>query len=528
MANKNNFRVINGGKSGPGKNSGQGSRQRKTVKQKLNQPGLPAGMVNGDNIKDPQMSIDVNNDELEVMLDTYKADSSNENLNKLVNMIRTARLLQPAMMNEKNQPMPLMVKTLDGKSFLPVFTSKQQIKLDPQPQVVLNVPYLGVNAMALHGNTEISGIVINSSTHNLVFQKKLIERIAEIEKQRAEAEAKAKERDKEIRENLPAGVIPADQAQDPQMTADIRNDELEALVKTYTEENTVEKLQNLIDELKKSRILMPAKLNDDKKPAPIVLTSQNGDKVLPIFTTKDKFTENFKPELILNLPYPAANKMAIDEKNALTGMVINPGNDNLTFRKELLEKIDKGEEITSLKTTIKVPITSASQMPTSPEDVLGTLKPDQLPPQKYAIYERLRFELQFLPTRFFEQGQNLIDELIEKKEECIDLLYEESYENKRMYPYLPEQFSVMPLGISDDLDIVRIDFQEDDMGNGCCYRAYLTHNKAIDKLRYFAIRRKKAKEEDLIEICEDATFIEHGKAPEQVVELTEIISMVKN
>ena len=46
-----------------------------------------------------------------------------------------------------------------------------------------------------------------------------------------------------------------------------------------------------------------------------------------------------------------------------------------------------------------------------------------------------------LPTKMFEGGKEFMDRLADEKEKLIDELYEEAYQQKRMYPYMEEDFS---------------------------------------------------------------------------------------
>ena len=70
----------------------------------------------------------------------------------------------------------------------------------------------------------------------------------------------------------------------------------------------------------------------------------------------------------------------------------------------------------------------------------------QLTQEQYLLFERKQFEFGFMPKRFFAQGKQMMDDLCEKKEEYMDQFFEECYQQKRMYPYLPEDFSVMVNG----------------------------------------------------------------------------------
>ena len=125
-------------------------------------------------------------------------------------------------------------------------------------------------------------------------------------------------------------------------------------------------------------------------------------------------------------------------------------------------------------------------------------------------------------------GQEFIDRLSDEKEQYIDELYEESYQQKRMYPYLDEDFSVMVMQISDDLTVVSVDFPTRDFAPGCAQRAYLAWNKADNAGRYFTTDLTREKTIELIEIGADHSRISHGEAPVEGAELQTIIDLISD
>ena len=58
------------------------------------------------------------------------------------------------------------------------------------------------------------------------------------------------------------------QPTDPNMTLEVQNPEVEELMKNYAQEKTPEHLNQLIEKLRLSRMLVPANLNDKKQPVP--------------------------------------------------------------------------------------------------------------------------------------------------------------------------------------------------------------------------------------------------------------------
>ena len=62
---------------------------------------------------------------------------------------------------------------------------------------------------------------------------------------------------------------------DPNLTLDVKNEKLEELVKQYTDEKNADNLNALIEELRKCRLLVPANINEEKKPVPCMLNSKD-------------------------------------------------------------------------------------------------------------------------------------------------------------------------------------------------------------------------------------------------------------
>ena len=110
---------------------------------------------------DPNMTLNIKNDEIEELIVTYSKENSADNLNKLLNKVHVSRVLVPANLNSQGQPVPFVIKNQSGESFMPVYTSKEQIPAEPKVPAILNMPYLGVNDMALKEEVGANGIVIN-------------------------------------------------------------------------------------------------------------------------------------------------------------------------------------------------------------------------------------------------------------------------------------------------------------------------------------------------------------------------------
>lgn len=301
--------------------------------------------------------------------------------------------------------------------------------------------------------------------------------------------------------------IPRDQSQ----TLEINNDEIESMMEQYADERTVENLNRLVGMFHKGRVIVPANMGPKKQPAPYFITNQEGKIFLPVFTSKKQLTSKISTPYLLNIPYIAANTMALQDGLNCEGIVVNPFSNNLVFRKELLVKIDEVEK--------------KRQAAGGTGPVAG--KKVQMTEQEYMAYELRQFGGIFLPKILFEKAKEFVDELCDRKEACVDELFEASYQQKRLYPYLEEEFAVMPMDMSEEQLIVRIDMPTRDASVGSCDRVYLVWDKVAEKGRYFTIERA-AKGYIIGEVTSELHHLNYGEAPVEGAEIQRILEMMEN
>ena len=301
---------------------------------------------------------------------------------------------------------------------------------------------------------------------------------------------------------------------DPNLTLDVKNEKLEELVKQYTDEKNADNLNALIEELRKCRLLVPANIDEEKKPVPCMLNSKDKGMYFPVYTALKQIPQSPRSEAIINMPYLAVNEMTAQQQENLGGVAINPFTDNLIFKMPLVLRIQEVEK---------------KRRELAKQGGEPKKKTLQLTPEQYLQFERRQFEFGFLPKRFFEQGQAFMDELCEKKEGYIDQLFEEAYQEKRRYPYLPEDFSVMVMNIAEDLLIVRVDLPAQDMAAPSCLRIYLAWNEVAGSGRYLTIETvKDSKERKLGELTLDWKKVDHGVAPVEGAELQYVIDLLQD
>lgn len=289
------------------------------------------------------------------------------------------------------------------------------------------------------------------------------------------------------------------------MTIHVNNEELERLVQAHMENRNADTLNQLLNHLTRCRILIPAmKGANSSKPLPCLLRAGNGENMLPIFTGFKHTEKAPKSQGIMNMPYLAANEMVVKSNGEISGIVINPFTDNLVFTKVLVQKI---AEVEAMKK--------------------NGVKQVKMTDAQYAVFERMQFEKSFLPKKFFADGKQFMRDLDERREAYLDVLFEESYQQKRMYPYLEEDFSLMVMTISEDLTVARIELPDRNLAPGVSLRAFLAWDDKKKEARYFTIDiGKENTSRVLAEVTGDCKVISHGRAPEDGGELQRVVDLV--
>jgi hypothetical protein len=286
----------------------------------------------------------------------------------------------------------------------------------------------------------------------------------------------------------------------------VQNKELEELMKLYLGERTPENLNKLVNHIRGCRVLVPANVDEQKKPQPCLISHAQNGVFLPVYTCQEQIPREPRSTGVLNMSFLAANRLVAQQGDKVSGIVINPFSHNLIFKRALIERIEEVEQ---------------------ERKKAGGVKKVTMTEAQYLVFERQQFEFGHFPRAFFGNGREVIDGLCEQKEAYVDELFEAGYQQNRMYPYLPEDFSVMVMQITQDMRIIRVDMPDKDVGVPSCRRIYLSWNERSCKGRYLTIERTRTKGVDMLgEVTADGKRIEHGEAPVEGAELQRIIDLL--
>lgn len=89
------------------------------------------------------------------------------------------------MLKAPDQPTPCFLKSGAGEQYFVVYTSKEQMANAPKSQALLSMPFPACNSVAVKPELNLSGMVINPFTDNLVLKIELIQKLHEADEKMA-------------------------------------------------------------------------------------------------------------------------------------------------------------------------------------------------------------------------------------------------------------------------------------------------------------------------------------------------------
>lgn len=300
----------------------------------------------------------------------------------------------------------------------------------------------------------------------------------------------------------------------------------EQLIQIYKEDAVQENLRALIHQMKKSIFLVPAMLPDTPEvrevkqkvkenpgekinlpkgvaPMPAILNNQKGEMFFPIYSSPRQVPKEPKADLLMHMPFLACCRMAMDERLGAQGLALNPFTDNLMFKKNLLDAIQKEGELPA----------GAKQV--------------RLTPQQMQVRMRQKAEFHDFPARVFGEGAEFVHKLCDEKEALVHEIYQKAYGQQDLYPYDESSFFVMALNISEELLLVQVDLPDAKQPAQLCFRIYVTLNPKNGNARYFTVEKGKGKDErNLGEVGSDGRHIDHGEAPAEGAEIQRIMDII--
>lgn len=299
------------------------------------------------------------------------------------------------------------------------------------------------------------------------------------------------------------------------------NKEIENLLNKMKIAQTKDDAANLTNLLETANMFVPAKMPEDTdpellkkieeskgketsipegaKPQPCILVNNEGVKYFPVFTSEEelnKGTNRNNYPIVLNIPF----KVCLDvimKSSDIEGAVFNPYNQNI------IVNINKEEKTFN---------TQADNVPDN--EVL------------FHAMLRQRIEAREIPKRLFDEGEEFINDIISREGECIIEFFEKSYENTKSCPYTADDFEIISLNISDNMQITRVSMPENYRYPGNASSIFITFDPAKKDSKYFVIVKTEGDQPDrLLQVNPTGKATDFGAAPEEGNELQHIITI---
>ena len=263
------------------------------------------------------------------------------------------------------------------------------------------------------------------------------------------------------------------------------NSQLEALAAEFAKDRQKEKYAQVMEIVEKAVLLVPilkpqgldeetqrmmqegktVKLPGNAAINPCLLRKDDGGQVLPIFTSAAQIPQDKRSPAIIAMPFHVCLSMVMANQDHVEAMVLNPFTHNIVLPKAILDvAVKRRDEVKNTK-TVRMTKEQLEQM----------------------LHNRMALYL--LPQYLFKHREDGLKELQREEGGLLHRFYEESYPggNREAVMGMPEDFSVMTLNVTEDMQITRIDMPERTNKKGMCYRVYVVWVRGAQELFYYTL-----------------------------------------
>jgi len=297
------------------------------------------------------------------------------------------------------------------------------------------------------------------------------------------------------------------------------NSQLELAAETFAKDRTKENFVKIMEQLEKAVVYVPTmmpdnldketmdsiregkgtKLPKDAKILPCLLKKESGEQALPIFSSLKQVPKDKKSPAILALPFFNCVAMAMANKEKVHMVVLNPFTQNIALPPQILEIAQKRGQAAK------------------PRQVKLTEKQFHQMAHGMVAY-------QLLPAFLHEKQKEGVEKLQQEEGKFLASLYASIYPKEIRMPYDEEDFSLMTLNVTEDMQITRIDMPEANLNRGLCCRIYVVWKRADGKLLYYTI--EKAESGNTIgRVYADKKHESIGAAPDNGAEIETIMNL---
>lgn len=300
---------------------------------------------------------------------------------------------------------------------------------------------------------------------------------------------------------------------------EIDNSELEAIIEEFINDRTKENFVKIMELLEKAVIYLPAmkpenlddeavkmakegkevKLPNNATITPCLLKKNTGEQVLPIFSLRKHIVKEGLSPAVLAMPFLTCVSMVMANSDKVESVVLNPFTQNITIPKQILEVAHK---------RIRA----------------GNQKSVQITEQIFHQLAHKRISCELLPVFLYEKQKEGLEKMQSEAGKFLLSLYTSIYPAEIKVPYAEDDFSLMTLNVTENLQITRIDMPEKNMAKELCLRIYVVWKRDTETLDYFTI--EKAENGNVVgRVHADRTHEIIAQAPENGTEIEMIMNL---
>lgn len=263
------------------------------------------------------------------------------------------------------------------------------------------------------------------------------------------------------------------------------NTQLETAVEEFVQDRRKEKYAAVMEVLEKSMILVPTMppqgldeetqrlmkegkqipLPKDAKIQPCLLRKDTGEQALPVFSSAAQIPQDKKSPALMAMPFRSCVSMVMASQGQVETIVLNPFTHNMVLPRAILDVAVKRMNAAKQPRTVKVTEKQFGQM----------------------VHNRVALYL--LPKYLFEHREEGLRQLQHEEGAFLLHFYRESYPQGRQPAVSGDDFSVMALNVTEDMQITRIDMPDETAQKGMCYRAYAVWLHGAQELRYYTLEK---------------------------------------
>lgn len=301
------------------------------------------------------------------------------------------------------------------------------------------------------------------------------------------------------------------------------NAELESAVEEFAQDRQKDKYAKVMEILEKAVVLVPSmppqgldeetlslmregktvQLPDEAKIIPCTLRKDTGEQAFPIFTSIAQIPQDKMSPTLLAIPFHVCLTMVMSNQDNVDIMVLNPFTHNMVLPKAILEVAVKRRDAVKRQETVKVTKKELHQM----------------------VHNNV--SLYLLPTYLFEHKEEGLKQLQHEEGAFMMQLYRTSFSKGDKMPPVAsvDDFSVLTLNVTENMQITRVDMPNETEKEGMCYRVYIVWMRATQELLYYTLE-KTEQGNYFGEITSDGKHGLLNPAPDNGAEIEAVMNMV--